>query len=264
MKMHFGAMPWVLLALATGSLAATACGQATSEAPEGPPGETLLFRRELAPGHTISFHDYGRGLLLIQESAPVERADRLFMKSVGPHRTLADVYRKLDPGAASLPSKILIADRNAETWRAQAPASSRPALSLPIPSAGPIHNTPPACSPDHRQDSWGGDWFFVNFCLGGPPGAQSSCLSNMGGAEGGGAHSWSVWYQMEGDYNVEGSIRGTVERCDPWGCGPQETIVHQTVPPRHVQWFEYYGSTDTVRWQALSPCRHGHTAFKWM
>jgi hypothetical protein len=221
---------------------------------------TLLHRRELGPGHTVSFYDFGDGLVAIRESMPIDGGSRLFMKGMEGHGTLAEVYLKLNPGVAEVPARITAADGRARALEAGTVAREAP---TPLATTSVAPTAALACSADVDRNSWGQDWFFINLCLGWPEDAQRACVSNVASAQVSGNYQWSAWAQMEGDHNVAGHIRGTYRRCGGIFCTVTRTIVDRPLPPRTIEYWEHSGLGDKVSWTGDSPCAHAHTAFKY-
>src|SRR5262245_41104961 len=96
---------------------------------------TQVYGKFLGPDHTIEFYEFTPGHIAIRESKSADDGQPVFMDKIGQVKTLADVYRRLNPRVTAVPQQIRDADRRAAAARASAevrphgPNDAPPAMS---------------------------------------------------------------------------------------------------------------------------------------
>ena len=228
----------------------------------------LLHSIDLGPGHVVRFYDFGEGGLAVREESPIDierSGGARVLGSLEPIDTLADAFRRLQPGLA-VPATILEADRIGATRPAIEPeAASRlperpPVLSMP--GAEPETLAAQECSGDFFGDNWGAQWFLDNFCFRWRNSGQVACQTNQFSYDSGVFfQSKGVQYQQfEGDFTVAGSQQGWHKSCGLFTCN-WVLDFWEPVPPRKVLGWRWINKT--IHILGGSPCNHLGFVIQW-
>ena len=102
--------------LVAGCSLAIGCGAAPESTGMGGPGPqagvfgTVLYEKSVGPDHVVDLYEFDWGVVAIHESLSIDNGEAPVMDGSWTFDSLADVYRKLNPGSGATPSAILEAD----------------------------------------------------------------------------------------------------------------------------------------------------------
>lgn len=236
--------------------------------PNGQINGTLLYSKMLGKDHIVAFYEFTPGVTAIYESLFIDSGEVSVMNPEHTFSSLAQFYAKLNPDAATPPTKILEADVRSEKLMAEQQITGGPPagekrsdLAQGISSAADG-----TCSGDFFGDGWGGDWYLNRACT---SGNFRWCKKNFAWADSGQfSRSWATWQQMEGDFNLRGHVKGDHWHCDSpipgiIACGWVNTVDFDfdILPRQQMAWA--WNPSSNAHVAGTSQCSHLHVAFLW-